>query len=193
MDGVDLPLPGLGRARDPRYHLQQLIARNAPAIGITKRHDDSGTGGGDGGKARRLEHLRRGEVPRVGQNLNLRLVVQLAKPPAPPHLTNLGGENLRQSADRRRKTIVCPTEDYPTLLLLARFLGDTSCSAVASSRSVAPAAVAACAGLRFSARLRLRASMMSITGAMCSAGAATTFLPSILSSIIFCRLSRYWS
>ena len=35
--------------------------------------------------------------------------------------------------------------------------------------------------------------MMSITGATCAAGVATTFWPSILASIIFCRLSRYVS
>ena len=38
----------------------------------------------------------------------------------------------------------------------------------ASSSSCAAAAVAACAGLRFSARLFFSASMMSMTGAMCS-------------------------
>ena len=56
---------------------------------------------------------------------------------------------------------------YPTFVFRARFFGASS--ATASASSDAPAAVAACAGLRFSARLRFSASMMSITGATCSA------------------------
>src|ERR1019366_6798046 len=75
---------------------------------------------------------------------------------------------------------------HPTLLFRARFFGAFSISPV----SAAAAAVATIAGLRFAARLFLSASIMSMTGAKCSDGVSTTLRPSILSSIIFFRLSR---
>src|ERR1700689_1269105 len=67
-----------------------------------------------------------------------------------------------------------------------RFGCSATASADSSSLDDPAAAVAVFGGLRAS-RLFFRASMMSITGAMCGSGVSTTLWPSTFASIIWRR------